>query len=293
MINFKDTTNLMVRKKNYRNIKVFNRLKQSFDYLKEAREFMIHAKIHDSLYETMFQSAAKEIMDIAKAVNGVEDETKKKLKEIIKSQNHKDFNHTQEVEAKSWLIEDEAKRKEKASKEAIRYPLLKKQMGLNFLDTSEMIVADIGAGPLGGVSSVIHCREVHRFDPLADAYTKYYPLNNYHKVKAEDIAAGFGIFDLIIITNALDHFEKPLQVLENLARYMKYGAYFAHLHAINNAFTHPHEGHAHNVNPEMFREYLDADFECVWYLDYQNDNLTYGWRKQPAFSGLYRKVTGL
>jgi len=208
------------------------------------------------------------------------------------SQSDPDFGHILEVEADSWLIEDETRRKDKTLREAIRYPLLKKQMGLNFLDTADMIVADIGAGPLGGVSSVVHCREVHRFDPLADVYRKYYHLNNYHNVKAEDLTDDLGNFDLIIITNALDHCENPRQILGNLARYMKYSAYFAHLHAINNAITHPHEAHVHNVNPEIFRKNLDADFECVWYLDYQNDYLTYGWRKQPAFSGLYRKITG-
>jgi hypothetical protein len=46
------------------------------------------------------------------------------------------------------------------------------------------------------------------------------------------------------------------------------------------------------VNPQLFHEILGADFETVWYLDYVHDGLTYGWRKQKAFSGLYRKVTG-
>ncbi len=203
-----------------------------------------------------------------------------------------DFKHTQEEEAKTWLIEDEEVRNDKASREVIRYPLLKKQMGLNYLDTSKMVVWDIGAGPLGGVSSVINCLKAVRLEPLTDEYSKFYPLNNYKSAKAEDLKEALGLPELIIITNALDHFEDPEGFLADLAKYMKPGAYFAHLHAINNAITHPHDAHAHNVNPEIFKWHLENDFECVWYEDYLNDGLTYGWRKQPAFSGLYRKVTG-
>lgn len=203
-----------------------------------------------------------------------------------------DFKHTQKHEADSWLIEDEAIRNDKASREIIRYPLLKKQMGLNYLDTSKMKVADIGCGPLGGVSSVINCKSVDRLDPLMDEYKKFYPQVNGYAVKAEDLKEKLKEYDLIIVTNALDHFENPVKFLSDLVKYMKPGAYFAHLHAINNAVTHKHEAHAHNVNPELFKEYLTSDFECVWYLDFLNDGLTYGWRKQPGFSGLYRKTTG-
>lgn len=202
------------------------------------------------------------------------------------------FLHTQEEEAKSWLIEDEVIRNDKASRETIRYPLLKKQMGLNYLDTSKMVVWDIGAGPLGGVSSILNCKEVLRIEPLTEEYGKYYPMNNYLDEQAEHLKEKLAIPDLIIVTNAMDHFENPAEFLQDIAHYMKPGAYFAHLHAINNAITHKHEAHAHNVNPELFNQYLTADFECVWYQDYQQDNLTYGWRKQPAFTGLYRKVTG-
>lgn len=202
------------------------------------------------------------------------------------------FDKTQHAEAESWLIEDPVERNDKASRETIRYPLLKKQMGLNHLDTSNMVVADIGCGPLGGVSSVINCKRVVRIDPLMKEYAKFYPQNNGYATKAEDLRDELGEYDLIIITNAMDHFDNPELFLKDLATFMKPGAYFAHLHAINNAVTHPHEAHAHNVNPELFRQFLEENFEQVWGLDYQNDGLVYSWRKQPAFSGLYRKVTG-
>lgn len=199
----------------------------------------------------------------------------------------KSFKDTQAHELESWLPDPD-----KIQREVIRYPLLKKQMGLASLDTSRMEVWDIGCGPLGGVSSVLNCKKVVRVDPLGEDYAKHYPQNNMLSLKAETLLADLRIADLIIITNALDHFESPKQFLNDLRQWMKPGAYFAHLHAINNAYSHPHEAHAHNVNPELFKEFLSADFEQVWGLTYQDDALTYGWRKQPAFSGLYRKVTG-
>jgi len=198
----------------------------------------------------------------------------------------KSFKDTQKSELDSWKPQED-----KVMREIIRYPLLKKQMGLNFLDTSNMEVWDIGCGALGGVSTVINARKIVRIDPLGKEYAKYYPQTNMQAIKAENLTETLAIPDLIIVTNALDHFYKPLEFLKHLSEYMKPGAYFAHLHAINNAYTHPHEAHAHNVNPEMFKEYLNKDFECVWYLDYKEDQLTYGWRKQPAFCGLYRKST--
>lgn len=202
------------------------------------------------------------------------------------------FKATQHAEADSWLIDDEQVRFDKASRERIRYPLLKKQMGLNYLDVTDMVVADIGAGPLGGVSSILRCKKAVCIEPLTNEYRKYYPCWNYEHKKAEDLKQDLAQYDLIIITNALDHFEDPEQFLQDMVKYMKPGAYFAHLHAINNAFSHPHEAHAHNVNPQMFQHYLSTDFETVWYMDYYQDGLSYGWRHQRAFSGLYRKVTG-
>lgn len=200
------------------------------------------------------------------------------------------FQHTQHAELESWFSHDPKIERDKRIREIVRYPLLKKQMGLDHLDTRWMQVWDIGAGPFGGVSTIIDCARVERFDPLGAEYAKHYPLYNYHSDKAEQISLSEP--DLIIITNALDHFEHPRTFLGKLGREMKPGSFFSHIHAINNAYTHPHEAHAHNVNPEMFKDFLSKDFELVWYLDYEKDGLTYGWRKQPAFSGLYRKVTG-
>ncbi len=196
------------------------------------------------------------------------------------------FKQTQKIELESWLPNPD-----KIQRERIRYPLLKKQMGLNYLDTSNMEIWDIGCGPLGGVSSIMQAKKIVRIDPLGKEYTKYYPQYNMRAIKAEELTKSLIIPDLIICTNCIDHFDKPEIFLANLAKYTKSGAYIASLHAINNAYTHKHKAHVHNLNPEMIHEYLNKDFEFVWELDYQHDNLVYGWKKQPAHAFLARKVT--
>ncbi len=205
---------------------------------------------------------------------------------------NKEYKQIQNSELESWFSDDPKINRDKEIRERIRYPLLAKQMGLNWLDTSGMEIWDIGSGPFGGVAGILNSRKTICIDPLADEYRKHYPCTNYLSEQAESLKEKLATPDLIIITNAMDHFEYPEIFLDDLATYMKPGAFFAHLHAIDNAYSHPHEAHAHNVNPLMFHEALRADFEMVWSEEYQKDGLTYGWRKQKAFSGLYRKVTG-
>lgn len=196
----------------------------------------------------------------------------------------KTFKQTQEAELVSWFSAED-----KEIRERIRYPLLRKQMGLEHLDTSQMEVWDIGCGPYGGVSSIINCKKIVRVDPLMEEYKKNVPLEGaWIGDKAEDLDERLSSADLIIITNALDHFEDPQHFLRDLCRFGKPGVFFAHVHAINNAYSHPHEAHAQNVYPQMFQEYLQHDFETAWY----DDTITYGWRHQKAFSGLYRKCSG-
>lgn len=205
-----------------------------------------------------------------------------------------DYKEIQKAELESWIVseEDPIKRREKAQRESIRYPLLRKQMGLDHLDTSWMHVADIGAGPLGGVSSVINCKSRVCIDPLSQQYSRYFDTHNYLAEQAEDLKELLGSYDLIITTNCVDHFENPFEFLSDLAKYMKPGAYYAQGHAINNHITHPHPAHRWGLTPEIVKEYLWKDFELVWNLDFQNDGVVYGWLKQPAMYQLWRKVTG-
>lgn len=203
-----------------------------------------------------------------------------------------DFELIQIEEAKTWCIDDIKLRKEKATREVARYPMMTKQMGLTkCIDTSDMEVWDIGAGPLQGISSVLNCKKRLPIDPNKEAYSKYFNVSNYSDEQAEHLKEKLSIPDLIISTNCIDHFENPEEFLNDLAKYMKYGAYFAHFHAIDNAIQHPHPAHKFNLNQEMVKKALWNDFELVWEMDYRNDGLVYGWLKEKSFCQLWRRTT--
>lgn len=200
-----------------------------------------------------------------------------------------DYSAVQKSEAESWLSPDTSI-EEKLQRETIRYPMMIKQMGLNYLDTSKMYVMDIGASCTGGISSILPSKKRVCVDPLKDEYAKIVDVSCFLGLKAEELKEKLSEPDLIIVTNALDHFENPHQFLSDVVTYMKGGAYFAHFHAISNHISHPHEAHQWGVTPQMMKEYLWEDFELVWNLDYENDKLVYGWRKQNAFAQLWRKT---
>lgn len=205
---------------------------------------------------------------------------------------NKEFIALQEIEASTWNLSDPVQRREKSNREGARYPLLAKQMGLTrCIDTSDMLVYDIGCGPInGGVSSVINCKERMCIDPNKHAYAEYYNVSSYDGSKAEDLKALLNNPDLIITTNCVDHFQDPMQFLEDLNTYMKYGAYWAHFHAIDNAVNHPHPAHKFNLNEEMVNNAMKENFELVWYMNHKEDGLLYSWCKEPAFCGLYRRI---
>ena len=204
----------------------------------------------------------------------------------------KTYKAIQETEAATWLIKDEAERNEKAQRERIRYKKILKDMNLwgkGSLDTTNMTVLDVGCGPLGGVSTLLNANMITRADPLMEEYRKYFHIDHGIADKAETI--DYSLYDLVIATNCIDHFESPDLFFNQLDTTAKYSTYFAHYHAINNAITHPHEAHVFNINQETVYTYLHNDWELVWELDYDMDGLTYAWRKQPAFSQLWRKIT--
>lgn len=203
----------------------------------------------------------------------------------------KEFEALQEIEAGTWCIEDPVKRSEKIRREVARYPMMAKQMGLkSCLDTSDLVIYDIGAGPAQGVSSVLPCKQRVCVDPNKEAYSRYFNVSNYSDKLAEDLKHDLSIPDLIISTNCIDHFKDPIEFLTDLNRYMKYGAYFCHFHAIDNAIQHPHPAHKFNLNEEMINNIMRDNFELVWQMNYRNDNLVYGWLKEKSFTQLFRRI---
>ena len=205
-----------------------------------------------------------------------------------------EFKEIQLQEAATWNIEESPeKRKEKERREKARYPMMAKQMGLigryACIDTSDMVIWDIGAGPCGGVSSILPNKKRLCIDPNKEAYSKYYKVSNYSDIQGENLQKELCVPDLIVSTNCIDHFQDPTKFLQDLADSMKYGAFFSHFHAIDNAFNHPHPAHKHNLNEEIVNSILSEKFELVWEMNYKNDGLVYGWLKEPSFTQLFRK----
>jgi len=204
-------------------------------------------------------------------------------------------NDFQDEELKTWLLDNDEEREEKIQREICRYPYMAKLMGLNYIDTTTMVIADIGGGPIG-LSSVIPHKKRIVIDPLADEYKKYYPCLTHIKGTGEELPFEDNSIDLVIITNALDHTSNPEKVLNEIKRVLKPGGFFAHYHAIDNSITHRHPAHQYSLNPEWMHSHLDNSFETVWELKYPE--IKYGWHfykgkvGQPAFSGLFRKVVG-
>lgn len=206
-----------------------------------------------------------------------------------------EFEKLQAIEDNTWSLSDDKVRAEKAMREGARYPLLAKQMGLigpyRCIDTSGMEVWDIGCGPInGGVSSVIRCKKRLSIDPNKEAYSKYYNVQGYDGTKAEDLKERLSIPDLVISTNCIDHFQDPIGYLQDIDKYMRYGTYFCHHHAQDNAINHKHEAHVFNLNEEIVDSIFHDNWEKVWYMNYKEDGLVYSWLKEPAFCAIYRKV---
>jgi len=202
-----------------------------------------------------------------------------------------EFQELQKIEDSTWSLEDPIARKEKAMREVARYPMMAKQMGLKTcIDTSDMEIWDIGAGPCQGVSAFLPCKKRLCIDPNKEAYSKYYNVSNYESILAEYLQKRLNEPDLIISTNCIDHFKDPIGFLEDLNKYMKYGAYFAHFHAIDNAIQHVHPAHKFNLNEEMMKQVMSENFELVWQMNYKDDQLVYGWLKEKSFCQLFRRI---
>lgn len=206
---------------------------------------------------------------------------------------HKDdWQHLQEEEAKTWLLEDPKEFQIKVTRELARYPRMAHQMGLNIIDTTNMVVVDVGGGPVG-LAHYIPAKKRIILEPLTPQYKTMFPCTQHLEGSGEDMPFEDNSIDLVIITNALDHCQDPTKVLEETTRVLKpYSGFFAHYHAIDNAFHNPHPAHSININPSWLHEYLDDKYEAVWELEYPDVRYSFPVYNEkigePAFTGLYR-----
>lgn len=200
------------------------------------------------------------------------------------------------AEVASWIIDDRAAQREKLRRERIRHHKLVRDLLLDKLGTDEMDVLEIGGGPLP-VSDLLRFRSRVVIDPLSDEYRAIAPCPDHVAMRAEDIAIREH-FDLAIATNSLDHVASPHRVFDNMARALRHGGFIAIAGAEDNAITHPHEAHEHNLRADTIHRWADSAFETVWELTYAKDGYRYGHilhdgrRGQPAFAILLRRCTG-
>jgi len=200
------------------------------------------------------------------------------------------------AETASWLIQDPIARAEKITRERVRHHKLVRDLLLDRLPTHLMDVLEVGGGPFP-VSDLLQFRMRLVVDPLSREYATAFPCPDHVAMHAEDLKSK-DRFDLAICTNALDHVSAPDVVVANIARALRPGGYAALMCAQDNALTNPHPAHDINLNARDIHNWLDADFETVWELNFEEHNYRYGWvlyegrRGQPAWALLLRKCSG-
>lgn len=207
--------------------------------------------------------------------------------------NHKD---TLIAEAESWVLDDPHIQADKLQRERIRHYGLVKALLLDKLNTGQMDVLEIGGGPLP-VSDLIPFKHRIVAEPLTDEYRQLAPCLDHRDLKGEEILFAEA-FDLVIATNSLDHVESPRTVVNRVTLALRPGGFLAILCAENNALTHKHPAHAHNLTADLIKRWTARDFEVVHELTYLKDGFRYGHifyegrRGQPAFALLLRKCSG-
>jgi len=203
----------------------------------------------------------------------------------------------QKAEKSSWLIEDPIKRREKVEREIARFPRIREQMGFHLIDLADKFVLEIGGGPIGIIAD-LHCGEKMILDPLTEDFKRFWPCPYHIEGVGEAIPFRDGEVDVVVISNTLDHCQRPEVVLEEAGRVLRAGGWLAIYSCINLAAIHSHPAHRLNLDEWWFHNIIDEEFETVHELTFARDKLRYGWvlfegrRGQPAWAGLYRKTTG-
>ena len=202
------------------------------------------------------------------------------------------------AEAETWCIGDDLARHEKLQRERMRHPKLIRDLKLDMLHTHLMDVLEIGGGPCP-VTDLLDFKSRIVVDPCADDYANYFPVTDHVAIRAEELDDSWEErFDLVVCTNALDHVQSPVAVIDRIRAVTRPGAYVAIMCAENNALTNPHPCHIHDLTASDIHRWLDAEFETVWELTFEKDHYRYGWveyqgkRGQPAFALLMRKCAG-
>jgi ubiquinone/menaquinone biosynthesis C-methylase UbiE len=90
-------------------------------------------------------------------------------------------------------------------------------------------ILQIGCGP-EDIINYFSVGELYAIDPLADFYKEKFKLNygnvHFSQARAEKLPFEDNFFDVVILSNVLDHVEYPSRALEEIKRVLKKGGVF-------------------------------------------------------------------
>lgn len=210
------------------------------------------------------------------------------------------WDNAQEQEAITWNRDNAGERKEKIEREFIRYPKLIKDLNLPYLDLTDKTVVEIGAGPISVLTCLRAAKKI-AVEPLWPKYAEYFELAKdieWHNSVGEHTGLEYGIHDVVLIINALDHMCDPAAVIAEALNLLKPSGYLGVITCIDNALHNPHPAHKINIDGSLLHLWVDPFFETCHELNYAKDDYRYGWRPfkgkigTPAIAWLGRKVTG-
>lgn len=144
---------------------------------------------------------------------------------------------------------------------AERYWALNREMFKTINGFAGQTVLDVGCGPFGSLD-LCDARQVIGVDPLAIDYQSIYGFaDNFIvlPVQAERIPLLDGVMDSVVSINALDHFERPYEALEEMHRVCKVGGHVLLATDVGGTPEHPC-----NIEPGHLDEFFDAArFEAI------------------------------
>lgn len=152
-------------------------------------------------------------------------------------------------------------------------------------------IVDVGCGPSPILEQIEGNFLGIGVDPLIPEYAKYHNIWAWQKTlplvcTAESIRLPSVTVHHVICTNSLDHFQDPRQALAEMIRILRPGGTLWLSFCIENASKgHPHPAHKIDLTPQDVMEWTTNVLECE-----RGEIIEYGWRKQPAWLGIYRKL---
>ena len=116
---------------------------------------------------------------------------------------------------------------------------------------------EIGLGASGGYLGIIQSiGERYGLDPLVDELKDLLPYKKqikYYQGTAEELPFADGFFDLVIISNAIDHCIDPQKVANEMKRVLSKNGVVLIFNYLNEDKNHPHSYSHYNQVRELFK----------------------------------------